>query len=112
MPTIDIAGVSHGYDLTPATEAQIALVFIHGWLLSRNYWQPLIDLLKTDYQCLAYDLRGFGESQSPAVVQQVMPFGCYSLASYAKDLGSLLQQLNLSSVWLVGHSLGGSESFA
>jgi 2-succinyl-6-hydroxy-2,4-cyclohexadiene-1-carboxylate synthase len=108
MPTIDITGVSHGYDLTSPTEAPIALVFIHGWLLSRRYWQPLIDLLKPEYQCLSYDLRGFGDSQLPITVQQVMPFGCYGLASYAHDLRTLLHQLNLSNVWLVGHSLGGS----
>jgi 2-succinyl-6-hydroxy-2,4-cyclohexadiene-1-carboxylate synthase len=108
MPTIDISGIPHGYDLTAPTEAPIALVFIHGWLLSRSYWHPLIDLLKAEYQCLAYDLRGFGDSKLPTGVQQTMPFGSYSLASYANDLGKLLDELHLNRVWLVGHSLGGS----
>lgn len=63
MPTTDVLGVPHAYDLTAPTPSSDVLVFIHGWLLSRSYWQPLIERLATDYQCLSYDLRGFGYSQ-------------------------------------------------
>lgn len=66
MATIKILGATHTYELTPPrASSSPVLVFIHGWLLSRNYWQPLIDRLDDDYQCLVYDLRGFGDSQSP-----------------------------------------------
>ncbi|MGC8713639.1 MAG: alpha/beta fold hydrolase, partial [Leptodesmis sp.] len=81
MPTIDISGIPHSYDLTPATRSPDVLVFIHGWLLSRQYWHPLIDQLASTYQCLAYDLRGFGGSCLPAGVQDVLPLVSYSLAS-------------------------------
>ncbi len=108
MPTIDVLGVSHSYELTPPTTSQERLVFIHGWLLSRQYWKPVIEQLAGDYQCLSYDLRGFGESHLPMGFQEILPFSSYSLASYARDLGILLEQLDLSNVWLVGHSLGGS----
>lgn len=64
MATIEILGVRHAYQLTAPTTNPYALVFIHGWLLSRGYWQPLIERLAPDYQCLAYDLRGFGQSQT------------------------------------------------
>ncbi|NEP09348.1 MAG: alpha/beta hydrolase [Symploca sp. SIO2C1] len=64
MATIDILGVPHTYNLTPSSASKSpVLVFIHGWLLSRSYWQPLIERLASDYQCLTYDLRGFGDSQ-------------------------------------------------
>jgi len=64
MATIEILGVPHTYELTPPpTSNSPVLVFIHGWLLSRSYWQPLIERLASDYQCLTYDLRGFGDSQ-------------------------------------------------
>lgn len=124
MASINILGVPHVYDLTEATASPSVLVFIHGWLLSRQYWQPLIDRLSPDYQCLSYDLRGFGESQvsssyhhhslpnaSPELVNEAIASpkaSKYTPAAYAQDLAILLKQLNISNAWLVGHSLGGS----
>ncbi len=71
MLTESIRGVPHAYDFIhaqkharladPSVGAQ-SLVFIHGWLLSRTYWQPLVQTLSADYSCLTYDMRGFGES--------------------------------------------------
>ncbi len=106
MKSIDIRGVRHVYELTPPVQSSPVLVFIHGWLLSRQYWQPVIDCLAPDYQCLSYDLRGFGQSQLP--VNDARPDGDYTPAAYAEDVVMLLQKLDLSSAWLVGHSLGGT----
>lgn len=108
MQTVDLRGVPHAYELTSPTPSRKTLVFIHGWLLSRHYWSLLIEQLSTDHQCLAYDLRGFGNSCLPPVIDDVVPLSSYSLASYANDLAILIEQLNLTNVWLVGHSLGGS----
>jgi 2-succinyl-6-hydroxy-2,4-cyclohexadiene-1-carboxylate synthase len=144
MPTINVLGVPHVCDLTAPTAAPDVLVFVHGWLLSRGYWQPLIHQLAIEYQCLTYDLRGFGDSQlsrsdapwaQPVALSQSLTLSTlpqsavigpdlpiegvsldvqplettqYSLLSYARDLGILLQELQLTNVWLVGHSLGGS----
>ena len=125
MALIDILGAPHAYELTPPPASPSpVLVFIHGWLLSRNYWQPLIEKLTPDYQCLAYDLRGFGTSQpqsnqvqakprrlngklpAPEAVTSSSP--SYTLAAYAQDLGILLEKLGIEQAWLIGHSLGGS----
>ncbi|MFP4121530.1 alpha/beta fold hydrolase [Coleofasciculus sp.] len=139
MATIEILGATHAYELTPPkASSSPVLVFIHGWLLSRNYWQPLIDRLDDDYQCLVYDLRGFGDSQSPtdkppkteSALRATTSGGAsakdnaaltsadvdatrlstsnYSLAAYARDLGILLEKLDIDNAWLIGHSLGGS----
>lgn len=120
MATIEILGATHVYELTPPTAtAAPVLVFIHGWLLSRSYWQPLIERLTPDYQCLIYDLRGFGDSQTLVDKSQKVPSPIeselvelsapsYTLAAYAADLGILLQQLKIDQAWLIGHSLGGS----
>lgn len=122
MATIDIQGVRHAYDLTAPTPSTPVLVFIHGWLLSRGYWQPLIERLAPAYQCLAYDLRGFGDSQLCQNSQQSdgktlvlagsesarVAVSRYTPAAYAQDLAILLQHLNISNAWVIGHSLGGS----
>ena len=111
MATIDILGVRHAYNLTAPTATSPVLVFVHGWLLSRRYWQPLTDRLAPNYQCLTYDLRGFGDSQSDAGDDRPCsePLNsCYTPAAYARDLEILLEKLDISSAWLVGHSLGGT----
>lgn len=64
VKTIHIQGFPHAYELTKPTDSSTVLVLVHGWLLSRAYWQPIIERLSPRFQCLSYDLRGFGESQS------------------------------------------------
>ena len=106
MATIDIRGVQHTYELTNPTQSPHVLVFIHGWLLSRHYWQPLIQRLSEDYQCLSYDLRGFGDSQVYSTQQKSI--SSYSPTDYVEDLAILLEKLNISNAWVIGHSLGGT----
>lgn len=113
MPYVDVFSVPHFYHLTPETpRSEVTLVFVHGWLLSHAYWQPVIDDLKADFQCLSYDLRGFGASNQRLEARSLPPSTAspqpFSLAAYAEDLGALIEALNLKTVWLVGHSLGGS----
>ncbi|MEM8605318.1 MAG: alpha/beta hydrolase [Cyanobacteria bacterium P01_H01_bin.121] len=126
------------YKLTPPRDSACVLVFIHGWLLSDAYWQPLIEQLALHYQCLSYDLRGFGpeparqsnpkarrgkavpsNSQAPsgettirATLRQAnataIQVPSYTPEAYAHELAALLESLSLESVWLVGHSLGGT----
>jgi pimeloyl-ACP methyl ester carboxylesterase len=119
MATIEILGVPHAYELTAPTSYPHTLVFIHGWLNSCGYWQPVISRLSADFQCLSYDLRGFGSSQSQprsefsqnstgvSVVDSLQD-SLYSPSAYAQDLIILLEQLNIASAWLIGHSLGGT----
>ncbi|MGK7893705.1 MAG: alpha/beta fold hydrolase [Xenococcus sp. (in: cyanobacteria)] len=106
MPSITISGTDYSYRITkPVANSQLpVLVFIHGWLLSHHYWQPVVDILQSDYQCLRYDLRGFGNSQNI----EDSAARDYSLAAYAQDLCNLLQKLEIKHAWLIGHSLGGS----
>jgi 2-succinyl-6-hydroxy-2,4-cyclohexadiene-1-carboxylate synthase len=119
MMTLTVRGAEHCYDRTHPPEAfppsqntqtePLTIVFIHGWLLGRTYWQPVIERLKDEFPCLAYDLRGFGESHLGEAETDLndQPEN-YNLEAYAQDLEELLDQLGIGSVWLVGHSLGGS----
>ncbi|BAQ63300.1 alpha/beta fold hydrolase [Geminocystis sp. NIES-3709] len=114
MNKINIRGVDHFYEFTKSTSPDISspvLVFIHGWLLSHQYWTPLIDRLKHKYSCLTYDLKGFGASQLPSLENKFpnseLSF-CFDLHSYAQDLKELLEKLEIKKAWLIGHSLGGS----
>ena len=93
MAPIDILGVRHAYDLTAPTATSPVLVFVHGWLLSRRYWQPLVDRLAPSYQCLTYDLRGFGDSQSDGGGCSESLNSSYTPAAYAGDLEILLEKL-------------------
>lgn len=125
MATIEVLGVPHAYELTAPTSCPCTLVFIHGWLNSRGYWQPVIERLSVDFQCLSYDLRGFGDSTIKiksdfsrektvfALTSLNSRFvdsfeSLYTPSAYAQDLAALLSELNISSAWLVGHSLGGT----
>lgn len=120
MSKIKIRGVEHFYQLNTTPNSDISnpvLVFIHGWLLGYRYWLPLIEKLSPNYSCLAYDLRGFGQSecleiQSKSNNNENLPLESskspYSLYNYAQDLKELLNQLNIKKAWLIGHSLGGS----
>ncbi|BAZ90308.1 alpha/beta hydrolase fold-containing protein [Raphidiopsis curvata NIES-932] len=110
MAKIEIHGVPHAYELTVPTSHPDTLVFIHGWLNSRSYWQPLISRLSLDFQCLSYDLRGFGESQcqSSDQLHNSHEHSPYSTGAYSQDLIALLELLSISRVWLIGHSWGGT----
>ncbi len=108
MSTVIIQGAKHSYSLTTPAQTNasskshpFAIAFLHGWMLSQAYWQPLIKQLQPDFQCLSYDLRGFGNSD-------ISDRNDYSLISYARDLEELLDRLEIDRVWLVGHSLGGA----
>ncbi len=100
MAQILIRNLPQFYLLTPATEQDFVMVFLHGWLLSHAYWQPLIEQLQCHVRCLSYDLRGFGQSQTGDLP--------HTLISYVEDLSEMLDRLGIGKVWLVGHSLGGT----
>lgn len=78
------------------------VVFIHGWPLSGSMWEyQVTQLSQQGLRCIIYDRRGFGKSDRP--------FSGYDYTTLAGDLKSLLNELNLIDVTLVGFSMGGGE---
>ncbi|BAZ46640.1 putative esterase [Chondrocystis sp. NIES-4102] len=107
MPKVDIRGVNHYYEWIRNSHTQSnkpVMVFIHGWGGSGRYWRSTAEALMNDFDCLIYDLRGFGRSDLP---QGGVDLG-YEMQDYAEDLIVLLDTLNLERVYLNAHSMGAS----
>lgn len=114
MPLIEVRGVEHYYEwLTESSDAAALgnkpiLVFIHGWAGSTRYWKSTAQALVDRYDCLLYDLRGFGQSLLPRPLPDAVQQLGYELEGYADDLASFLDQLGLDRVILNAHSTGAS----
>ncbi|SNT28168.1 Pimeloyl-ACP methyl ester carboxylesterase [Ekhidna lutea] len=79
---------------------EIAVLFVHGWCINQTYWDSQVDALKSDYQVITMDLPGFGQSG--------MNKEKWTIEGYGEDVNALIDQLKLSNVVLVGHSMGGN----
>ena len=106
MPTVDIRGVNHYYEWIRHSDnsAKPVMVFVHGWGGSGRYWRSTAEAIADDFDCLLYDLRGFGRSPLPKNV----PDTKYAMEDYAEDLALLLDALNLERVYINAHSMGAS----
>jgi pimeloyl-ACP methyl ester carboxylesterase len=107
MPLINIRGVDHYYEwIRIPTEKQNkpVMVFIHGWGGSARYWRNTAIALSSEYDCLLYDLRGFGRSVLPLQTTNLR----YELEEYAEDLIILLNSLEIDRVYVHAHSMGAS----
>jgi non-heme chloroperoxidase len=78
------------------------VVLIHGWPLNGDAWEKqTAALLAAGHRVITYDRRGFGRSSKPGIG--------YHYDTFATDLDTLLTSLDLTSVSLVGHSMGTGE---
>jgi non-heme chloroperoxidase len=78
------------------------VVLIHGYPLSGRAWDKQVPaLLEADYRVITYDRRGFGQSSQPVAG--------YDYDTFAADLNTLLEHLDLRETVLVGHSMGTGE---
>jgi non-heme chloroperoxidase len=78
------------------------IVFSHGWPLSADAWEDqMVFLGLHGYRCIAHDRRGHGRSSQP--------WSGNDMDTYADDLASLADALDLHDAVHVGHSTGGGE---
>ena len=78
------------------------VVLIHGWPLSGRSWENQVPaLIAAGRRVVTYDRRGFGDSSQP--------YDGYDYDTFAADLNTLLTELDLREVTLVGFSMGGGE---
>lgn len=78
------------------------VILIHGWPLSHKMWENQVQaIVDAGFRCIAYDRRGFGDSDRPWLN--------YDYTALARDLHALIEQLDLWDCVLVGFSMGGGE---
>jgi non-heme chloroperoxidase len=78
------------------------VVFSHGWPLSSDSWASQMLFLATrGYRCIAHDRRGHGRSSQP--------WNGNDMDTFADDLSTLVESLDLRHVVLIGFSMGGGE---
>ncbi len=102
MATIRMADKTEIYfkDWGPRTGQPI--VFSHGWPLSADAWEDqMFFLASRGFRCVAHDRRGHGRSSQP--------WDGNDMDTYAEDLKTVLETLELTNAILVGHSTGGGE---
>jgi len=78
------------------------VVFSHGWPLQGDAWEDqMMFLASNGYRVIAHDRRGHGLSSQP--------WSGNDMDTYADDLATLMDTLDLKGATMVGHSTGGGE---
>lgn len=78
------------------------VILIHGWPLSLQSWEYQIPkIVEAGFRCIAYDRKGFGKSCST--------WDSYNYDALSEDLHTLINELELKNIILVGFSMGGGE---
>lgn len=75
------------------------VIFIHGFPFDYTMWMNQLNALKDDYYCIAYDVRGLGDSY--------VGDGQYTMEFFVEDLFSIINEMKLQNPVLCGLSMGG-----
>jgi non-heme chloroperoxidase len=99
MPTITANGASIFYKDWGTGRP---IVFSHGWPLHADSWEAqMLFLASNGFRCIAHDRRGHGRSSQT--------WDGNEMDTYADDVATLIETLDLRGVVLVGFSTGGGE---
>jgi len=96
MPTIHANGINIAYE---STGEGPPLLFITGLGYGGWFWNKQVPELSRHYRVITFDNRGSGGTDKPD--------GPYSTAMLAQDTAGLLDALDITDAYVVGHSLGG-----
>jgi len=78
------------------------IVFSHGWPLNADAWDAqMLFLGQQGYRVIAHDRRGHGRS--------TQTWDGNEMDTYADDLSTLFETLDLKDAVMIGHSTGGGE---
>lgn len=79
------------------------VLLLHGLGSTGEEWDLVVPELAARHRCIVPDVRGHGRSDKPA--------GSYSVPLFARDIAALCDQLGLTSLHVVGLSMGGMIAF-
>ncbi|MBB1382928.1 alpha/beta hydrolase, partial [Shewanella sp. SR41-2] len=77
------------------------VIFCHGLLTNSMMWQSQIDLLSSQYRCIAIDFWGHGQTTT-------IPESVQNLQDVAQHVLTLMDRLEIKSAVIVGHGSGGA----
>jgi pimeloyl-ACP methyl ester carboxylesterase len=80
------------------------VVLLHGYAETGHMWRPLMQQLASTHTVIAPDLRGAGQSSTPA--------DGYTKAAMAQDIHALVRKLGYERIRIVGHDIGLMVAYA
>jgi len=80
------------------------VVLLHGYAQTSHMWRPLIAKLASTHTVIAPDLRGAGQSSTPA--------DGFTKAAMARDIHALVKKLGYERIRIVGHDIGLMVAYA
>ncbi|MCY3559357.1 MAG: alpha/beta hydrolase [Chloroflexi bacterium] len=94
--TLDVTGGQLVYD--EFGEGPETIVFVHGAGGNHLSWWQQIPAYRDRYRCVTYEVRGWGRSRDDSGEGR---------KAFARDLGELMDALDIPEAVLVGQSMGG-----
>jgi pimeloyl-ACP methyl ester carboxylesterase len=100
---LTVNGIRH-HVLDAGTGTPVLL--LHGFPDTSGMWRPVIDaLVATGFRAIAPDLRGRGQTERPAKVED------YGLPLIVQDVAALLTDLGVPRAHVVGHDWGAAVAW-
>jgi len=75
------------------------IILIHGFPFNKSMWNKQVEMLTENWRVIAYDIRGFGNSDAGTLD--------FSIELFVDDLLGLMDNLKIETAMLCGLSMGG-----
>ncbi len=95
---IQANGINISY-FEAGSDTGLPVIFIHGFPFNKGMWKTQLAALSANHRCIAYDVRGHGNSGAGE--------GEFSVTQFADDLISFMDLLEIKKSIVVGLSMGG-----
>ncbi len=97
---VEINGVTYAYDIVGKG---IPILLLHGFTGTRSTWKSFVQAWQDEFQIITIDLPGHGETKISS--PRTMAACCHDLAQFCRYLG-------ITSLHVVGYSMGGRTALS